>query len=190
MPHLVEVVLQELDRIGLVRQRKKDNAEPIANFDKRGDKFCFFPELNTLTFQDGTMYAQAVQKAIDNKDEQEVRNLTERALGMVMDRLFNEFVLDLDFNAVIYQLKKLKVVDSKLEGDELASAVLAQLENYFWNSTFATSQIIQLTVTDLAYYKDAVDFQKRYKEVYALGNRLNTNTKYGRKTENTLYIAD
>ena len=64
------------------------------------------------------------------------------------------------------------------------------LKNYFWNSVFATSQIIQLTTTDLAYYKNATDFYKRFKEVYAAGNRLNVSTKYGRRVENTVYISD
>ena len=34
------------------------------------------------------------------------------------------------------------------------------------------------------------DFFKRFKEVYAAGNRLNVNTYYGRRIENTIYIAD
>jgi len=61
---------------------------------------------------------------------------------------------------------------------------------YFLNSSYATSQIIQLTTTDLAYYKNVVDFQKRFKEVYASTEKLNTDSKYGRKVEKTIYIQD
>ena len=61
---------------------------------------------------------------------------------------------------------------------------------YYWNQQFATSQIIQMTTTDLAFYKNATDFQKRYKEVYAAGSKLFTNSKYGRKYEKTLYLRD
>lgn len=69
------------------------------------------------------------------------------------------------------------------------------LRNYYWNSKLATSQIIQLTTTDLAYYKNLEDFQKRYKEVYAPSQRLNTLAKFhgktvGRKWERTIYIKD
>ena len=47
-----------------------------------------------------------------------------------------------------------------------------------------------MTTTDLAYYKDGTDFQKRYKEVYAAGTKLNTNSQYGREIERTIYLAD
>ena len=66
----------------------------------------------------------------------------------------------------------------------------AKLREYFWNSKFATSQIIELTTTDLAFYKNIEDFQKRYKEVHAPALRLNTNSKYGRKWERTVYLKD
>ena len=55
---------------------------------------------------------------------------------------------------------------------------------------YATSQLIQLVTTDLAFYKNGVDFQKRFKEVYAAGTKLNTNSEYGRKEEKTIYISD
>ena len=69
------------------------------------------------------------------------------------------------------------------------------LREYFWNSTLATSQIIQLTTTDLAYYKNLEDFQKRYKEVHAGTSKLNTKATYkgkqiGREWERTIYIKD
>lgn len=69
------------------------------------------------------------------------------------------------------------------------------LREYFWNSTYATSQIIQLTTTDLAYYKNMEDFQKRYKEVHAPSLRLNTaatfhGKKIGRQVERTIYLRD
>lgn len=66
----------------------------------------------------------------------------------------------------------------------------AKLREYFWNSKLATSQIIQLTTTDLAFYKNIEDFQKRYKEVHAPALRMNTNSKYGRKWERTIYLKD
>ena len=68
---------------------------------------------------------------------------------------------------------------------------------------YANAAIIQLTTVDLAFYgkgmRDTVnetlnqvmtDFQKRFKEVYAGGIELNTNSKYGMKTENVAIIAD
>lgn len=75
------------------------------------------------------------------------------------------------------------------------NAAQEELENYYWNSTFATSQIIEITTTDLAYYKGVEDFQKRYKEVHAPSLRLNTQATFhgkpiGRTWERTIYLQD
>lgn len=69
------------------------------------------------------------------------------------------------------------------------------LREYYWNSKLSTSQIIQLTTTDLAFYKNLEDFQKRYKEVHAPALRLNTKATYkgeriGRDWERTIYLKD
>lgn len=69
------------------------------------------------------------------------------------------------------------------------------LREYYWNSKLATSQIIQLTTTDLAFYTNLEDFQKRYKEVHAPALRLNTKATYkgkriGRDWEKTIYLKD
>lgn len=69
------------------------------------------------------------------------------------------------------------------------------LREYYWNSKLATSQIIQLTTTDLAFYTNLEDFQKRYKEVHAPALRLNTKATYkgeriGRDWERTIYLKD
>lgn len=73
--------------------------------------------------------------------------------------------------------------------------VKAALREYYWNSKLATSQIIQLTTTDLAFYKNLEDFQKRYKEVHAPALRLNTKATFkgeriGRDWERTIYLKD
>ena len=70
-----------------------------------------------------------------------------------------------------------------------------KLREYYWNSKLATAQIIQLTTTDLAFYKDLEDFQKRYKEVHAPSLRLNTKATFhgklvGRTYERTIYLKD
>ena len=69
------------------------------------------------------------------------------------------------------------------------------LREYYRNSKLVTSQIIQLTTTDLAFYKNLEDFQKRYKEVHAPALRLNTKATYkgernGRDWESTIYLKD
>ena len=65
--------------------------------------------------------------------------------------------------------------------------ILNNLEEYVWNDMYATINIIELTATDLAYYKNVEDFQKRYSQVHAPSMRLNTTA---RDENNILYSAD
>ncbi len=77
------------------------------------------------------------------------------------------------------------------------TTVEENLRNYFYNSYLATSNIIQLTVTDIAYFKNAEDFQKRYAQIHSPGLRLNiyatdiNGERYSKDgIEKTMYIQD
>lgn len=186
LPKLSQVVKQELGRIKHVQDRKANGVPAISNYDKRGDKFHFFPELNYLTNAYGIKYKDLFVEAINNKDNDALSNLIDQAMIQLMDMNFNKFMRNLtetQRNTITNDLISEGVM---LVPEELNN----KLEEYFWNQTFATSQIIQITTTDLAFYKNQVDFQKRYKEVYGAGTKLNTNSKYGRKTERTIYLSD
>lgn len=79
-------------------------------------------------------------------------------------------------------------------GDNL-DEIKGKLTEYIWNDMFATINIIQLTVTDLAYYKNMEDFQKRYAQVHSPALRLNTTAEYNgvRVSDGkarTIYIKD
>lgn len=68
------------------------------------------------------------------------------------------------------------------------------LQEYFDQTCLGTALIEQLTITDLAYYKNPNDFQKRYKQVYAPSQKLCTDIMIGgRKVpefETTIYLKD
>ena len=73
--------------------------------------------------------------------------------------------------------------------------IKGKLTEYVWNDMFATINLIQLTVTDLAYYKNMEDFQKRYAQVHSPALRLNTTAEYNgvRVSDGkarTIYIKD
>lgn len=183
-PLFNQLVKQELTRIKLVQDRRKAGVAQIANFDKNGDKFHFFLELNT--YNDGTFLSEAM-RLTEAKDLEGLNNLINSAVSAIMRQNFESF-LNTNFSDSSYK---------SLRGDLLNDGVITSesqfedaLEEYFWNQAYATSQIIELTTTDLAYYKDGTDFQKRYKEVYAAGTKLNTNSQYGREIERTIYLAD
>ena len=73
----------------------------------------------------------------------------------------------------------------------------SNLEEFFWNDMFAAINIIQLTVTDLAYYKNLEDFQKRYAQVHSPTMKMNTTAidengeRYSKDgLERTIYLKD
>ena len=69
--------------------------------------------------------------------------------------------------------------------------VISNLEEYVWNDMFATINIIELTATDLAYYKNVEDFQKRYSQVHAPSMRLNVSATFkDSRNKDVLYSAD
>jgi hypothetical protein len=181
LPLLREVVLQECDRIQLVADREKNGAAKISNFDgKRGKQFCFFPQLNGVNPETGNNYLTDIIEFNKAKNDKGRDAYIEKALKHIMEVNFIKF--SLTTNALTEeQLKEL--------GHGHITTKEA-LEEYYWNSVYAQTQIIQITVKDLAFYKNAVDFQKRYKQVYAAGKRLFTNSQYGRKFENVIYLKD
>ena len=192
LDHFTDVVMQELDRIKLVLDRKKGIAEAnqvsMSNFDKVGDKFHFFPELNDKEIFNygGQSFLEVCAQLNKANDLIGLKALIRQAVTQIMDTNFQEFLDDFtqeDKTSTAQYLMREGAITTE---EELNTA----LENYFWNQAFATTQIIQITTTDLAYYKDDVDFQKRYKEVYAAGNKLNTNSRYGKKTQKVVYLSD
>ena len=182
LPLFRQIVYQEIERIKLCEDRDKPEVMKIQNFDKRGKIFNFFPELNTNKYGKSQIsFKEAIQYYADDKEG--LDRFIDMAINEIMNKNFEEFLKSYNNDDLLAQVKRTGVVTT----DE---AALNKLEEYFWNQNFATSQIIQITTTDLAYYKDGVDFQKRYKEIYAAGSKLNTNSKYGRKIERTIYLKD
>lgn len=179
LPLFREVVKQEIYRINLVEQRRKNHAASIQNFDNNGDKFHFFPELNSDNLREEalSLHGDELNAWIDEKVE------------TILNNLYNEFMENAPKAAIGRNLKAAGIIKGANEA-EIKLETQKALEEYFWNQAYATTQIIELTTTDLAFYKDDVDFQKRYKEVYAAGTKLNTLSKYGKDTRKTIYLKD
>lgn len=170
----LELINQEMVRIQLVQQReekiKKGELKEIANFDgKRGKQFCFMPELNTYTFEATDRYPKQtfLERMVALKEDVK----SGKATMMDIERHQIQAVTEI-------MNRKMQEYEGKVDAEQ------------YYNMTYGNISIIQMTTVDLAFYKDNTDFQKRFKEVYAGGIELNTNSKYGMKYENVLLIAD
>lgn len=174
IPKLRDVVLQEINRINKVNQREKAGVSKIQHFDKRGKEFLFIPEMNN--------YRTEIDKFINDNDMSGLNDFIDEKLKEIMNQKVQK-ALNVSKEEILSYVKD----STNVKKDEEATEKFAE---FVWNNAYAQSQTIQLTVTDLAYYKDDVDFQKRFKEVYASGTRFNSESKYGKKNFNIIYLAD
>lgn len=186
----------------------------------RGAKFCFFPDFEFYYVkEDGTIYdgfgktkneidplyvslKDKLSELYEAKDTSAANALIDAAVKYDMDDLYTKFLQDfgaLDNESPDIRLNNdslTKLGENTLEDLKKSGAISDSmnfsdaLHEYFWNQGYATTQIIEITTTDLAFYKDDTDFQKRFKEIYAAGTKLNTLSKYGKKSYKTIYLVD
>lgn len=182
MPLFVQVVKQELMRIKHIEDRaqgiKDGTIKEIANYDKRGKKLFYFEELNKDL--------PAMQEALDKGNSKLLDKIIKDALLPILQ---DEFATWLSMTGILNDpILEITINDKYHESTEEKKREV--LWDYYLNQTYATSQLIQLLVTDPAYYKDAVDFQKRFKEVYAAGIKLNTQTEFGKEYQKAIVLRD
>ena len=183
----VNVIRQEYNRIVTVRQRYNNNSvEKIAGYDMADDylggaKFHFFPELNTEAYsEDGKSFFERLAEVADDIDAFE--KLAKDAIEQIMD---NNFVKAIDNWASIGVFDRVNPNDSNSAFKYFTQRSRERIENilkeYYWNSTYMQSQIIQLLTTDLAYYGTYANFTKRALEFHSPTEKLNTLAKWDGK---------
>lgn len=178
----INVVKQEINRIDLVKRRFNDgNVDEIANFDiikksdgklkHGGDEFKFFPELNKG--DRGETFLKTVEEFKNNKDEVGLNNFIKSEIESIMNDRFNKAMEEWQNIGLLERLSDDKKAKYKYFNKYSEEGVRDMLEEWYYNSTYAQSQIIQVLTTDLAYYKNLEDFQKRAKQFHAPAERLN-----------------
>lgn len=182
-----DVVRQEYNRIITVKQRNNTpNIKKIAYYDMTDDdeggaKFHFFPKLNTEAFnKDGKTFFEQLAEVADDTDA-----FNQRAKEAV------QTIMNEDFIAALDNWASIGVFDRVDENNENSSFryfkqrtrenVEAALREYYWNTTYMQSQIIQLMTTDLAYYGNYTNFTKRALEFHSPTEKLNTLAKWNGK---------
>lgn len=179
-----DVVRQEYNRIVTVKQRNNTpNIKKIAYYDMTDDseggaRFHFFPKLNTEAFnKDGKTFFEQLAEVADDTDA-----FNQRAKEAVQTIMNEDFIAALDNWASIGVFDK---VDENNENSSFKyfkqrtrENVEAALREYYWNTTYMQSQIIQLMTTDLAYYGNYTNFTKRALEFHSPTEKLNTLAKW------------
>lgn len=208
LPYFVDVAKQELVRMRRIADRASNGARQISNYDTEDNKkeFLYFPHLNDIlvskddngeftALTEIEIGAQGLDKNdfvkvldyIESINESKNREqLTDKVLKAALDKTLTDD--SNEFYGSLFELKD-PVSDQKIIGDGgLYSR--NNIEEFYLNNALAQINIIQLFATDLSFTKNYTDFVKRIKEIYASGTKLNTNSKYGRKIERSIYLKD
>lgn len=188
---LYRMFLQEMSRIQTVRMRNLPKADDafIKNFDKNGKKFCFLPFLNPylegkgdlITDDNGQVDSRLNSrlsslinrklegKRLEKEEELELNDLTSKAIRNFMDFYTQRELDNWEKNGILKAAEKINNIGIKGEVSE--GIVRKAAENFIWNDAFASKNILQLTITDIAFYKDTEDLQKRLAQLHAPGIR-------------------
>ena len=115
------------------------------------------------------------------EEETKLKSLVTKAIRNYMEARANEILDRWENSGIVEAARNIKNIVPhedllKTDKDENKNEYVRQsLENYIWNDYLATKNILQLTVSDTAFYKDAEDLQKRLAQLHAPGIRGNIN---------------
>ena len=206
--------LTEEERTNIEQQIKNLNyskENEIANFDKNGDKFFFLEFLND-EIKNNTELGNAVSRVINENTEIkdiEYNGLTyhsdleflktelPKAIRNYLEEHYESFKQEQANNGA-FELNEdgtYKSSDDKNIRSVLKNKGEEGLKEFYFNDFFAQVNITQLTITDLSFYKNTEDLQKRLAQLHAPSIKPNINATFnGEKVSDgkfrTVYIKD
>ena len=169
----LDIFNQELSRIQTVMMRnlKKGDEGFIKNFDERGREFQFLDYLNEyLTGEkSNTVLGKLLQDKVAGKevDEKSLIDTVREEIRGHLESKANALVEQYRANGLFEALKSVENVGST--DDEVTRAI----KEFSWNDTFAQANILELLITDKAFYGGEEDLQKRLAQVHSPGLRGN-----------------
>lgn len=206
------LVNQEVRRISRVNERyekiKKRELKPIANYDRTessigGAEFKFLPALNIYR-KDGKLFLDKLDELLKDttKTSDDIDSFIDECLEDILNRSFekaftkwvNDGILTKTLDNAAYKYLPFSI-SNYTDVSAADAAVKESFREFYYNSKFAQSQIIQLLTTDLAFYKNTTDFIKRIKEVHSPALKLNTKATFkgervGKDYEKVVYLKD
>lgn len=141
---------------------------------------------------DNNRFASLLQKKVNSEtnltpdEEVELSKLAERIIRQSMENRVQSILDTWENNGILEAAKNIKDIypsefdnSSNIKNEEregvINNWVRKQVENFLWNDSFASKNILQLTLSDIAFYKDTEDLQKRLAQLHAPGVRGNIN---------------
>lgn len=175
----------------------------ISSFDENGASFMFMEYLNQYVEDKNSELGALLRKKINGEKFDPATNessrFTELLRGAVRDNIdtaFERFLRNLALEGLIQLSPDMNVIKVNAIQDKLPlSQAKEKLEEFFWNDMFASINLMQLLCTDIAYYQNAEDLQKRFAQWHSPGLRgdVNATIKGQKVTDGNIrstYIAD
>lgn len=166
-----------------------------------GFKFHYCPMFNA-EMDNNTEVAQLVLDIINSSDE----NVIAEKFDALQERFTDIFIAGKEAeyqNFITNHANKLnkKALFNSIPQIGSEKQYDAFMQDFFWNDSFATMNIYNLTIIDPAFYKNTIDLQKRYAQMHASTSKVNTEAEFvfkeGAKPERVsdgksrvLYISD
>ena len=199
---MTKVFNQELSRIQTVRMQNYDKSDPrfIKNFHSNGSKFCFLDFMNVY-LEGGARANTELGKLLraklegtnwDVANEPRLLDLAKGAIQANMQTRIDEILKNYETRGIMEIAENIEGIKQGFGKDNIAE----NIERFLWNDAYAATQILQLTVTDIAYYKDMEDLQKRIAQIHAPGVRGNAEAvdyegnRVSDGLERTIYLKD
>lgn len=180
---VTKTFVQEVNRIRTVRDRMRNpNNRSIESFDDKrhnGTKFMFLDYLNKyLDPKNNSDFATLLRKYVYGESWKEGEKdrfvtLLPKVIQEEVNARFEKYVQALNDSAFLKYDKDNKSISDVFQLKDKLS--YDKLKEFFWNDMFASINILQLTITDLALYPDAGQVQKRLAELHSPGMRGNVD---------------
>lgn len=199
---MAKVFNQELSRIQTVRMQNYDKSDPrfIKSFHENGRRFCFLDFMNVY-LEGGARANTELGKLLNAKlegtnwdvaNEPRLLDLAQQAIQANMQIRIDEILKDYETRGIMEIAENIDGIKQGFGKDNIAE----NIERFLWNDAYAATQILQLTVTDIAYYKDMEDLQKRIAQIHSPGIRGNAEAvdyegnRVSDGLERTIYLTD
>lgn len=199
---MAKVFNQELSRIQTVRMQNYDKSDPrfIKSFHENGKRFCFLDFMNVYLeggARDNTELGKLLKAKLegtnwDVANEPRLLDLAKGAIQANMQTRISEILKDYETRGIMEIAENIDGIKQGFGKDNIAE----NIERFLWNDSYAATQILQLTVTDIAYYKDMEDLQKRIAQIHSPGIRGNAEAvdyegnRVSDGLERTMYLTD
>ena len=178
---LKQIFDQELKRIQTVNMRNRDKSDfdYITNWDKNGKKFNFLTFMNEYLKDNPNKekeFSSLLKKKIKGQElsiaeESTLYKEAKRIIKQTMQAKADKILDDWQKKGLVKAVQRITGVGRN------TTEAKANLENFIWNDYYAAMNITQLTITDIAYYKNAEDLQKRMAQIHAPGIRGNAEAR-------------